>query len=105
MAKKKGNGEGSITRHKQSELYMARYTVHTSTGSKRKTTSTPRSRVRNARKRDPCDNSGHLFPCAADHARQRGKGHGRGVFVARWCKNWCSSPSFRARGLSFPAYC
>lgn len=37
MAKKKGNGEGSITRHKQSGLYMARYTVHMSTGSKRKT--------------------------------------------------------------------
>jgi integrase len=33
---KNGNGEGGITRHKKSGLYMARYTVQTSTGSKRK---------------------------------------------------------------------
>jgi integrase len=37
VAKKNGNGEGSITRHKKSGLYMARYTVQTSTGPKRKT--------------------------------------------------------------------
>src|ERR687894_3219397 len=37
MAKKRGNGEGSITRHKKSGLYMARYTVQTPTGPKRKT--------------------------------------------------------------------
>ena len=36
MAKKKGNGEGSITKRKDG-LYMARYTVETATGSKRKT--------------------------------------------------------------------
>lgn len=36
MAKKKGNGEGSISRHK-SGLYMARYTVQTSAGPKRRT--------------------------------------------------------------------
>jgi integrase len=34
---KRGNGEGSITRHKKSGLYMARYTVQTPTGPKRKT--------------------------------------------------------------------
>jgi integrase len=34
---KRGNGEGSITRHKKSGLYMARYWVETATGSKRKT--------------------------------------------------------------------
>jgi integrase len=34
---KNGNGEGGITRHKKSGLYMARYTVQTSTGPKRKT--------------------------------------------------------------------
>jgi hypothetical protein len=34
MAKKRGNGEGCITRHKKSGLYMARYTVQTPTGSK-----------------------------------------------------------------------
>ena len=34
---KRGNGEGSITRHKKSGLYMARYTVQTGTGPKRKT--------------------------------------------------------------------
>ncbi len=34
---KRGNGEGSITRHKKSGLYMARYTVETATGPKRKT--------------------------------------------------------------------
>src|SRR5215213_7909546 len=34
---RRGNGEGSITRHKKSGLYMARYTVHTATGPKRKT--------------------------------------------------------------------
>ena len=38
MAKKKrGNGEGGIIRHPKRELYMARYTVHTPTGPKRKT--------------------------------------------------------------------
>jgi integrase len=34
---RRGNGEGSITHHKKSGLYMARYTVQTSTGPKRKT--------------------------------------------------------------------
>ena len=34
---KNGNGEGGITRHKKSGLYMARYTVQTLTGPKRKT--------------------------------------------------------------------
>jgi integrase len=34
---KRGNGEGSITRHKKSGLYMARYTIQTPTGTKRKT--------------------------------------------------------------------
>jgi integrase len=34
---KHGNGEGGITRHKKSGLYMARYTVETTTGKKRKT--------------------------------------------------------------------
>ncbi len=37
MARRRGNGEGSITRHKTSGLYMARYTVETATGAKRKT--------------------------------------------------------------------
>jgi integrase len=37
MAKKRGNGEGGISRHKKSGLYMARYTVQTPEGSKRKT--------------------------------------------------------------------
>ena len=37
MANKRGNGEGGITRHKKSGLYMARYTVRTPTGPKRKT--------------------------------------------------------------------
>ena len=36
MAKKRGNGEGGIY-HKKSGLYMARYTVQTPEGSKRKT--------------------------------------------------------------------
>jgi integrase len=36
-ARRRGNGEGSITRHKKSGLYMARYTVETPTGSKRRT--------------------------------------------------------------------
>lgn len=35
VAKKRGNGEGSITKRKDG-LYMARYTVETTTGSKRK---------------------------------------------------------------------
>ena len=34
---KNGSGEGGITRHKKSGLYMARYTVQTPTGPKRKT--------------------------------------------------------------------
>src|SRR5918995_5706455 len=37
MTKKNGNGEGGISRHKGSGLYMARYTVQTPTGPKRKT--------------------------------------------------------------------
>src|SRR5919202_1122029 len=37
MMGKRGNGEGGITRHKKSGLYMARYTVETPTGKKRKT--------------------------------------------------------------------
>jgi integrase len=37
MAKKRGNGEGGISLHKKSGLYMARYTVQTPEGSKRKT--------------------------------------------------------------------
>jgi integrase len=37
MAKKRGNGEGSIGIHKKSGLYMARYTVETPKGPKRKT--------------------------------------------------------------------
>jgi integrase len=36
VARKRGNGEGSITRRKDG-LYMARYTVQTATGTKRKT--------------------------------------------------------------------
>ena len=36
MAKKRGNGEGSITRRKDG-LYMARYIVETAIGAKRKT--------------------------------------------------------------------
>jgi integrase len=34
---KRGNGEGGITLHKKSGLYMGRYTVETPTGKKRKT--------------------------------------------------------------------
>jgi integrase len=34
---KRGNGEGSITRRKLDGLYMARYTVQTATGAKRRT--------------------------------------------------------------------
>ena len=34
---KRGNGEGGITRHKKSGLYMGRYTIETPTGKKRKT--------------------------------------------------------------------
>jgi integrase len=37
MTKKRGNNEGSITCHKKSGLYMARYWVETPTGPKRKT--------------------------------------------------------------------
>ena len=43
MAKKRGNGEGGISRHKKSGLYMARYTVQTPEGSKRKTIYTAKS--------------------------------------------------------------
>jgi integrase len=37
MARRRGNGEGSITRHKKSGLYMARYWIETPKGPKRKT--------------------------------------------------------------------
>ena len=36
MARKRGNGEGGISRRKDG-LYMARYTIQTATGAKRKT--------------------------------------------------------------------
>jgi hypothetical protein len=36
MSRKRGNGEGSITKRKDGR-YMARYTVHTAKGLKRKT--------------------------------------------------------------------
>jgi hypothetical protein len=45
---KRGNGEGSITRRKDG-LYMARYTVQTATGAKRKTLSTARPARRSRR--------------------------------------------------------
>ncbi len=35
---KRGNGEGSITRHKKSGLYMARYTVETPDGIRKRKT-------------------------------------------------------------------
>jgi integrase len=37
---RRGNGEGSITKRKDG-LYMARYTVETATGKRRKTRYTP----------------------------------------------------------------
>ncbi len=37
MVRKRGNGEGSISRHTKSGLWMARYTVETPTGPKRST--------------------------------------------------------------------
>ena len=37
MTRRRGNGEGSITKRKSDGLYMARYTVQTATGTKRKT--------------------------------------------------------------------
>jgi integrase len=37
MVRRRGNGEGSITQHKKSGLYMARYWVETPKGPKRKT--------------------------------------------------------------------
>ncbi len=37
MAKKRGNGEGSITFHKKKRKWMARYWVETPTGPKRRT--------------------------------------------------------------------
>ena len=43
VAKKKGNSEGSITRHKKSGLYMARYTVETASSAKRRTPCMPRT--------------------------------------------------------------
>jgi len=46
MARRRANGEGSITRHKNSGLYMARYTIQSPTGPKRKTVyGKPRSEV------------------------------------------------------------
>jgi integrase len=36
MTRRRGNGEGSITRHNKSGLHMARYYVETTAGRKRK---------------------------------------------------------------------
>ena len=41
---RRGNGEGGITRHKKSGLYMARYTVQTATRPKRKPSTARRAR-------------------------------------------------------------
>jgi hypothetical protein len=45
---KRGNGEGSISRRKDG-LYMARYTVETATGAKRKTVCAKKTREECAR--------------------------------------------------------
>ncbi len=37
MTKRRGNGEGSICRHPKRDLWMARYTVETPSGTKRRT--------------------------------------------------------------------
>lgn len=37
MAERRGNGEGSISRHPKRDLWMARYTVETPGGTKRRT--------------------------------------------------------------------
>jgi hypothetical protein len=37
VSKRRGNGEGSITRHPKRELWMGRYTVETPAGMKRRT--------------------------------------------------------------------
>ena len=37
MTRKRGNGEGSISRHPKRDLWMARYTVETPAGTKRRT--------------------------------------------------------------------
>jgi integrase len=71
MAKKNGNGEGGITRHKGCGLYMARYTVQTPTGPKRKTLygKTRREVDQKLTKAKADRNTG--FVGAPDHAARR----------------------------------
>jgi len=77
---KNGNGEGGITRHKKSGLYMARYTVQTTAGSKRKTLyGETRSEVAAKLSRALADREGGL---TYDAGKQT-----VGEYLARWLSN------------------
>ena len=77
---KNGNGEGGITRHKKSGLYMARYTVQTTAGSKRKTLyGKTRSEVAAKLSRALADREGGL---TYDAGKQT-----VGEYLARWLSN------------------
>ena len=66
MSKKRGNGEGSITKRKDGR-WMARYTVHTAKGPKRRTVygRTRRKRRTNSPRRWRIGTAGIVFDLVA----------------------------------------
>jgi integrase len=80
VSKKRGNGEGGITRHKKCGLYMARYTVQTAAGPKRKSLyGKTRSEVATKLSKALADRESGL---TYDAGRQT-----VGEYLARWLSN------------------
>jgi integrase len=77
MAKKRGNGEGGISRHKKSGLYMARYTVQTPEGSKRKT-------IYGKKRQDVADQLAKALADRADGVVVDDKNLTMGEYLDRW---------------------
>jgi integrase len=80
MAKKRGNGEGGISRHKKSGLYMARYTVQTPEGSKRKT-------IYGKKRQDVADQLAKALADRADGVVVDDKNLTMGEYLDRWLSN------------------
>jgi integrase len=77
---RRGNGEGSITRHKKSGLYMARYTIQTPTGPKRKT-------IYGKKREDVADKLAKALADRADGIVYDDENMTVGEFLNRWLKD------------------
>jgi integrase len=80
MSRRRGNGEGSITRHKKSGLYMARYWVETPTGAKRKT-------IYGKKREDVADDLAKALANRADGLVFDDENITVGEFVMRWLED------------------